>query len=264
MLLSSQSDGVLTLTLNRPERLNAFDDALLVALLAAVHEAAADDSVRCVVITGAGRGFGAGADLTQVLSRGDGSGGAGALGEAIREHLHTYYHPLILALTTLEKPVIAAVNGVAAGAGLSLALACDMRIAAESASFVQAFVHIGLVPDAGSTWFLPRLVGMGKAMELAMLGDRISAAEALSVGLVNRVVPDSRLAASVDALAVRLASGPRSLGLIKRAMHLSAVSDLPTQLAREEQLQGEAAETADFTEGVTAFLSKRPPHFSGR
>jgi 2-(1,2-epoxy-1,2-dihydrophenyl)acetyl-CoA isomerase len=139
-----------------------------------------------------------------------------------------------------------------------------MRIAAESASFVQAFVRIGLVPDAGSTWFLPRLVGMGKAMELAMLGDRITAAEALSTGLVNRVVPDDELASEVAALASRLAEGPRSLGLIKRALHLSTVSDLAAQLGNEEALQEEAANTADFAEGVTAFLTKRPAQFRGR
>lgn len=257
-----RSGGVLTLTLNRPERLNSLDDALLSALLEGLRTAQEDAAVRAVVITGAGRGFCAGADLTQTTMRGGGAGAGGA-GTAVRAHLQEHYRPLITGIRELEKPVVAAVNGVAAGAGMSLALACDLRIAAESASFLQAFVRIGLVPDAGSTYFLPRLVGTAKAMELAMLGERISAAEALSVGLVNRVVPDASLAAETAALAGRLAEGPRSLGLIKRAVYLSSESDLRTQLAHEEDLQALAAGTADFAEGVAAFLEKRPARFTG-
>ena len=258
--------GVLTLTMNRPDVLNSLDDELLSALLAAFSAAASDSAVRCVVLTGAGRGFCAGADLSQVSGLdpasvdGDGTG----VGAALRAHLQEHYRPLISVIRSLDKPVVAAVNGVAAGAGMSLALACDLRVAAESASFLQAFVRIGLVPDAGSTYFMPRLVGMGKAMELAMLGDRISAADALAVGLVNAVVPDAELPSAAGALAARLATGPRSLGLIKRALYASLDSDLPAQLAVEEDLQAQAGDTADFTEGVTAFLSKRPPHFKGR
>lgn len=256
--------GVLTLTMNRPDVLNSLDDELLSALLAAFSAAASDSAVRCVVLTGAGRGFCAGADLSQVSGLGPGSVDGRGVGAALRAHLQEHYRPLISVIRSLDKPVVAAVNGVAAGAGMSLALACDLRVAAESASFLQAFVRIGLVPDAGSTYFLPRLVGMGKAMELAMLGDRISAADALAAGLVNAVVPDAELPSAAGALAARLATGPRSLGLIKRALYASLDSDLPAQLAVEEDLQAQAGDTADFTEGVTAFLSKRPPHFKGR
>jgi 2-(1,2-epoxy-1,2-dihydrophenyl)acetyl-CoA isomerase len=257
-LLVAQEGGVLTLTLNRPERLNSLDDALMQALNAGLAVAREDRQVRCLVLTGAGRGFCAGADLTKGDMQGEGAA------NAVREHLQSLYAPLITGLRALEKPVVAALNGVAAGAGMSLALACDLRVAAESASFLQAFVRIGLVPDAGSTYFLPRLVGMGKAMELAMLGERITAAEALQVGLVNRVVPDAELGAAVAELAGRLAEGPRSLGLIKRALYLSTESDLRTQLAHEEDLQALAAGTEDFAEGVSAFLEKRPARFRGR
>ena len=258
VLAVSRDGGVLTLTLNRPDRLNSLNTELLSALLSALSVARDDDEVRAVVLTGAGRGFCAGADLTDSSLRGTDAG------PAVRAHLQTLYTPLILGLRALEKPVVAAVNGVAAGAGMSLALACDLRIAAESAYFLQAFVRIGLVPDAGSTWFLPRLVGMGKAMELAMLGDRVPARDALGLGLVNRVVPDDQFAAAVAELATRLAEGPRSLGLIKRALHLSPQSDLLTQLAHEEDLQALAAATSDSVEGVAAFLEKRPARFRGR
>jgi 2-(1,2-epoxy-1,2-dihydrophenyl)acetyl-CoA isomerase len=258
VLVRELTGGVLTLTLNRPERLNSLDDPLLDALLGGLLEARDDEAVRAVVLTGAGRGFCAGADLAQASLRGR------TPGESVRAHLQTHYAPLITLIRTVEKPVVAAVNGVAAGAGMSLALACDLRIAAESAYFLQAFVRIGLVPDAGSTYFLPRLVGMGRAMELAMLGDRVSAADALRIGLVNRVVADTELPAAVAALAGRLASGPRSLGLIKRALTLSPGNDLHAQLALEEDLQALAAGTEDFVEGVSAFLQKRPTRFDGR
>jgi 2-(1,2-epoxy-1,2-dihydrophenyl)acetyl-CoA isomerase len=258
VLATTLSEGVLTLTLNRPERLNSLDDPLLEALLDALQAGRDDDAVRAIVLTGAGRGFCAGADLAQRSLQG------GTAGESVRAHLQSHYAPLITLVRSVEKPVVAAVNGVAAGAGMSLALASDLRVAAESAYFLQAFVRIGLVPDAGSTYFLPRLVGMGRAMELAMLGDRVPAADALRIGLVNRVVPDAELAAAVAELAGRLAAGPSSLGLIKRALTLSAENDLHAQLALEEDLQALAAGTADFAEGVSAFLEKRPARFSGR
>lgn len=254
----SRAGGVLTLTLNRPSRLNALDDALLVALSTALAAARSDASVRCVLLTGAGRGFCAGADL-----------GSGLLdpgpdrGMTVRRHLQAYYAPVILGIRELEKPVVAAVNGVAAGAGMSLALACDLRVCAESASFLQAFVRIGLVPDAGSTFFLPRLVGMAKAAELAMLGDQIPALEALRIGLVNQVVPDDALLSTALAVASRLAEGPMAVGLIKRALNLSLTSDLRAQLAHEEDLQALAANSDDSVEGVTAFLQKRPAEFRG-
>jgi len=258
VLATDLSGGVLTLTLNRPERLNSLNDAVLEALLERLRAARHDDAVRAIVLTGAGRGFCAGADLSQAALQGR------TPGESVRANLQRHYAPLITLLRDIEKPAVAAVNGVAAGAGMSLALACDLRIAAESAYFLQAFVRIGLVPDAGASYFLPRLVGMGKAMELAMLGDRVPAAEALRIGLVNRVVADAELAGCVAELAGRLAEGPRSLGLIKHALTLSPENDLHAQLAVEEDLQALAAGTEDFVEGVSAFLEKRPARFRGR
>jgi 2-(1,2-epoxy-1,2-dihydrophenyl)acetyl-CoA isomerase len=247
----AQEGGVLTLTLHRPDKLNSLDISLLKALGEAITEAREDESVRAVVITGSGRGFSAGADLTE----GD--------REGVRRRLSLRYEPIIRTMREMEKPVIAAVNGVAAGAGMSLTLAADLRIAAESASFLLAFARIGLIPDAGATFMLPRLVGLGRAMELAMLAEQISAAEALRIGLVNRVVPDAELAGTAQELAQRLARGPFSLGLIKRAMNLSLVSDLHTQLQHEEDLQGLAFASADFGEGVRAFVEKRPAKFEG-
>jgi 2-(1,2-epoxy-1,2-dihydrophenyl)acetyl-CoA isomerase len=250
-LLVAREGGVLTLTLHRPERLNSLDISLLTALGEAMTEARQDDAVRAVVITGSGRGFSAGADLTE--------GGR----ENVRRRLALRYAPVITAMREMEKPVIAAVNGVAAGAGMSLSLAADLRIAAESASFLLAFARIGLIPDAGATFLLPRLVGLGKAMELAMLAEQIPAAEALRIGLVNRVVPDADLATTAAELAGRLARGPFSLGLIKRALNQSLTSDLHAQLQREEDLQGLAFASGDFAEGVQAFLQKRPASFEG-
>ena len=258
VLAAERDGGVLTLTLNRPEKLNSLDDTLVRALADAVQSLRSDASVRAVVLTGAGRGFCAGADLGQAALHGE------SVGEVVRRRLRTVYHPLITGLRSLEQPVIAAVNGVAAGAGMSLALAADLRIAAESASFIQAFVRIGLVPDAGSTWLLPRIVGPARAAELALLGDRVDAAEALRIGLVSRVVPDASLLVEAQAMAARLAEGPRSIGLIKHALALSPASDLDTQLAHEEDLQALAASTEDFAEGVAAFLEKRPARFRGR
>jgi 2-(1,2-epoxy-1,2-dihydrophenyl)acetyl-CoA isomerase len=251
-LLTARDGGVLTLTLNRPDKLNSFDLGLLKALGAAMLEAQEDESVRAVVVTGGGRGFCAGADLSEGTR------------EPVRRRLALRYAPIIRAMREMEKPVIAAVNGVAAGAGMSLTLAADLRIAAESASFLLAFARIGLVPDAGSTFFLPRLIGLGRAMELAMLAEQVPAAEALRIGLVNRVVPDAELTTAAAELAQRLARGPFSLGLIKRALNQSLVSDLPTQLQHEEDLQGLAMASADFVEGVMAFRDKRPAEFQGR
>jgi len=247
----AREGGVLTLTLHRPDKLNSLDISLLRALGEAMTEAREDEAVRAVVITGSGRGFSAGADLTE----GD--------REGVRRRLSLRYEPIIRTMREMEKPVIAAVNGVAAGAGMSLTLAADLRIAAESASFLLAFARIGLIPDAGATFMLPRLIGLGRAMELAMLAEQISAAEALRIGLVNRVVPDAELAGTAQELAQRLARGPFSLGLIKRAMNLSLVSDLHTQLQHEEDLQGLAFASADFGEGVRAFVEKRPAKFEG-
>jgi 2-(1,2-epoxy-1,2-dihydrophenyl)acetyl-CoA isomerase len=254
VVLSAREAGILTLTLNRPEVLNGLTDDVLDAIAGGCREAATDDSVRVVVITGAGRGFCSGQDLRAGMDNPD---------VDIRGHLRDHYHPMIHAMRDLEKPVVASVNGVAAGAGMSLALAADFRIAGESASFIQAFVRIGLVPDAGSSYFLPRLVGTAKALELAMLGETVDSAEALRLGLVHRVVPDEDLARCTAEFAGRLARGPRSAGMIKKLFSLSHDSDLDTQLAREADAQAAAAQTSDFGEGVMAFMSKRATEFTG-
>lgn len=254
VVLASQRDAVLTLTLNRPEVLNGLTRDLLDALTAAVSDAAADASVRALVITGAGRAFCSGADLRAGFAETEIDMGA---------YLDAHYHPLIRALRGIEKPVIAAVNGVAAGAGLSLALACDLRIAAESATFIQAFVRIGLVPDAGGSYFLPRLVGPSKALEMCMLGDAVDAAEALRVGLANRVVADDQFATATADYAARLARGPRSVGMVKKLLGSSLDHNLDAQLAEEAKMQTLASGTDDFREGITAFVEKRRAEFTG-
>lgn len=252
-ILYEVKDGVATLTLNRPDKLNAFSEEMHQEIQDAVKAVEKDDAARVLVITGAGRGFCSGADLTGGLDL-DG------IGEMVRRN----YNRTIMKIASLEKPVIAAVNGVAAGAGASLALACDLRIAADTASFVMAFVRIGLVPDSGPSYFLTRLIGLGRALEMAMLGDKVSAEEALKWGLVNKVVPLAELSAAVADWASRLAAGPRSLGLIKRMFDRAATLDLEAALEYEAQTQDIAAHTADFLEGVTAFREKRPPRFTGR
>ncbi|MGI8848437.1 MAG: enoyl-CoA hydratase-related protein [Candidatus Dormibacteria bacterium] len=253
-LLATRASGVLTLTLNRPEALNSLTTELLDDLATSLREVETDASVRAVVITGAGRAFSAGQDLKAQLE-GDGID--------LRSHLREHYLPVIEGMRSLEKPIIAAVNGVAAGAGMSLALAADLRVAGDAASFVQAFVRVGLVPDAAATYYLPRLVGLGRAMELAMLGESIDSRAALAMGLVNRVVADEELATAVGDLASRLASGPRSLGLIKRALSVSLDNEFDKQFRVEETAQLEALDTDDFREGVNAFREKRPASFSG-
>ena len=253
--LIAREAGIMTVTLNRPEKLNALTTELIDALHAAVLEARDDPDIRAIIMTGNGRGFSAGADMGVA---------AADLTRDVRSVLNHHYHPLITAMRQTEKPIVAAVNGVAAGAGMSLSLAADFRVAAESARFIMAFVRRGLVPDAGSTFFLPRLVGIAKAAELAMLGDEVNAAEALRIGLVHRVVPDAELGAATRELAERLARGPKSIGLAKRALNLSLASDLVTQLNHEEDLQAIAVASADSREGVLAFVEKRPARFTGR
>jgi 2-(1,2-epoxy-1,2-dihydrophenyl)acetyl-CoA isomerase len=259
-VLYGSAGGVATVTLNRPDNLNSLNTALTEELQKVLAEAAGDPDVRCVVITGAGRGFCAGADLAQ-LEDAYNAGEPPALGDMLRAR----YHPVIFPIVNMEKPVVASVNGVAAGAGASLALACDFRIASDKAKFFQAFVKVGLVPDSGSTYFLPRLVGIAKATELAMLGDIIDAQEALRIGMVTKVVPADDLVSETRAFAERLASGPtRAYALAKKALRFGAVMDLENSLEYEADLQNQVALTADHLEGVKAFMEKREPKFEGR
>jgi len=249
------ADGVATITLDRPAALNSLEAGLKAELLRALRMAGRDPAVRVVILTGAGRAFCAGQDLKERLAP-----DPTPLDVEVRER----FNPIVVALRRLEKPVIAAVNGVAAGAGASLAFACDLRIAAQGATFVLAFGRIGLVPDSGATWLLPRLVGLGRATELMLLPDSIGADEALRIGLVNRVVPDAELAAEAGRLAAALAAGaPRALALTKRAIQRAQEAGFEASLDYEASLQGIAGRTADHAEGLAAFVEKRAPRFSG-
>ena len=254
--LRVEVDGpVATLTLDRPAALNALTVPVKVALREALDSIARDPAVRAVILTGAGRAFCAGQDLAEREEP-----DAAPLDVEVRER----YNPIIRALRSMGQPVIAAVNGVAAGAGASLAFACDIRIAAEEARFVLAFGRIGLVPDSGATWFLPRLVGPAKAAELALVGDQVDAAEALRLGLVSRVVPGDQLMTEARALAERLAEGaPLALSLTKGALERSQTIDLDEALDGEAKLQGIAGASADHAEGLAAFREKRQPRFTG-
>ena len=248
-------EGVATLTLDRPDALNSLTVPLKEALIGAFADAAADPAVRVVVLTGAGRAFCAGQDLRERLEP-----GAAPLEVEIRER----YNPLIRSIRELPKPVIAAVNGVAAGAGASLAFAADIRIAADTGSFVLAFGRVGLIPDSGATWLLQRLVGASKAAELALTTDPLSAVDAERFGLVSRVVPAADLADEARALATRLVSlAPRALALTKQAIAAAAESTFEEALELEANLQGLAGNTADHREGIAAFIEKRPPRFNG-
>lgn len=253
-ILVEVAGGVATITLNRPESLNALNGAMRRELLAAIKAAGLDDAIRAVVLTGAGRGFCSGADLR-----------GGAQERAFRRVLTDEYNPLIAATRELPKPVIAAVNGVAAGAGVSLALACDLVYASEGARFIQAFVRIGLVPDSGSTRTLVRALGRHRAAALIFSGEPLGAAEALAGGLVNEVVPADQLATTVQAAATTLAAGPtRAIGLAKRAINHAEDALLAESMAMEASLQELAGRTEDHAEGSAAFGEKREPRFVGR
>jgi 2-(1,2-epoxy-1,2-dihydrophenyl)acetyl-CoA isomerase len=253
-----QSGGIGRLTLNRPESLNAWTPQLGIELRTIIERDAADESVRAVLITGAGRGFSSGADLKAGFEPAeDGM-------PNIHKELHEVYHPAILGVRRLEKPVLAAVNGPAVGIGCSLALACDLVMASESSYFGLAFVNIGLMPDGGSTAFVPPAVGRARAFQMAMLGERIPAHQALEWGLVNWVHPDDRLIEEADALVGRLAAGPtRSYAASKRALNRFIYGDLGAQLELEAELQHALGRTHDFLEGAAAFVEKRPPAFTG-
>jgi 2-(1,2-epoxy-1,2-dihydrophenyl)acetyl-CoA isomerase len=250
---TSRDGAVLTITLNRPDVLNAFNTALHRAFATALKDAR-DGGVRAVVITGAGRGFCVGQDLTEFREA------SGDIGARLRDN----YHPNIRAIRALEKPVIAAVNGAAAGAGMSLACACDLRVAADSATFVPAFINIGLIPDSGGSYFVARILGPARAFEWLASGKRLTAAEAHAWGLVSQVVETDALAGRAAELAAQLAELPtRGVGMTKRLLDHAVGATLEEQLEREAQLQAAATQTEDFKEGVAAFLEKRPPRFRG-
>lgn len=258
-ILSTVEQGVMTITLNRPDRLNSFNDLMHQQLAECLTQAERDDSVRCLLITGAGRGFCAGQDLND--RNVDPSGPAPDLGLSVER----FYNPLVRRLAALPKPVIAAVNGVAAGAGATLALGCDMVLAARSASFVMAFSRLGLVPDCGGSWFLPRVAGRARAMGLALLGEKLSAEQAVQWGMIWQLVEDAELADTSLQLARHLAAQPTfGLGLIKQALLAAETNGLDAQLDLERDYQRMAGRSADYREGVSAFLAKRPPRFSGK
>jgi 2-(1,2-epoxy-1,2-dihydrophenyl)acetyl-CoA isomerase len=249
----------LRITLNRPDSLNAWDKQLGIDLLAAVQEAADDDAARAVVITGAGRAFSSGADLKSGFD--PTPEGHPDVGSVLRER----YHPIITGIRRMPKPVLAAVNGPAVGIGCSLALACDLVVARESAYFLLAFINIGLVPDGGSSLLLPERVGLARAAEMAMLGERVSARRALEWGLVNSVTPDDEFETAVDELAARLAGGPtRAYAGVKKQLNEWLFARMEAQLELEASIQEGAAASGDFREGVQAFLEKRPAAFGGR
>lgn len=251
------TNGVGTILLNRPSKLNAFNDLMIGETADAFKSAGRDESVRCVVITGAGRGFSSGQDLSDFQDRGDTI--------SIGEHLRHGYHRLIKQMIGLEKPIIGAINGIAAGAGCGVALATDIRIAADNASFMLAFSRIGLIPDSGTNWFLPRLIGHARAYEMAITADRVPADKALAWGMVNKVVPADQLTEITAAWARRLADGPTlAFGLTKRAMNRAWDMTLDEALEYEAHLQEVAGRSQDNQEGIAAFIEKRDAKFSGR
>lgn len=263
LVLITQDGAVRTLTLNRPKALNSFTTVLHAELLAALDAAAADDSVRCVVLTGAGRGFCAGQDLSDPAVAPNLE--PGAQQPDLSDIIERCYKPLALRVRSMPVPVIAAVNGVAAGAGANLALLCDMVIAARSASFIQAFAKIGLVPDCSGTWLLPRLAGRARALGLAMLGDKLSAEQAERWGLIWACVDDAQLQPEVQALAARLAAMPvRALAETRRAFDAAQQMELADALGVEARLQGALSQAPDYSEGVQAFFAKRAPVFRDR
>jgi 2-(1,2-epoxy-1,2-dihydrophenyl)acetyl-CoA isomerase len=260
-VLCEIADGVATITLNRPDSLNAVDEAAKRELGKHIKSCRRDEAVRCVILTGAGRAFSSGQDLKELKAAYADEDHTPHLGEFLRNQ----YNPIISNIRKMEKPVIAAVNGVAAGAGCSLALACDLRIAGESAVFVQSFVHVGLIPDSGATYFMPRLIGLARAAELAFTGEKVDARRAYEIGLVNLVIADAELMSYTNNLARKLAALPtRSIALTKRLLNQSFANTLDAQLEAEAFAQETAGLTQDHLEGVRAFMEKRKPGFVGK
>lgn len=254
-ILSQQTGGVLKLSLNRPDKFNCFNRAMTLELQQQLDKAASDDTVRCVLLTGEGKAFCAGQDLSEAID---------PQGPGIKNIVEEHYNPIILKIRNLEKPVVCAVNGVAAGAGANIALACDVVVAAQSASFIQAFSKIGLIPDSGGTFFLPRIVGFQKALALAMLGDKVTATDALQMGMIYKLFADESLQIEALQLAETLANMPtKALGLTKKLFNQSLFNSLEKQLQAEGVEQIKAASTHDYQEGVNAFLEKRKPVFKG-
>lgn len=255
-VLFNKENGVAYLTLNRPEKFNSFNREMALSFQQLLENCKTDDEVRCIYITGTGKAFCAGQDLSEAM---DPAGPP--LEQIVREH----YNPIILQLRNIDKPVVAAVNGVAAGAGANIALACDIVLATQGASFIQAFSKIALIPDSAGTYFLPRLIGLQKALALAMLGDKVSADEAAAMGMIYKSFPDESFEAETKKIAATLAQMPtKGLGLTKRLFNMSFNNTLEQQLEMEKQLQVEAGASEDFKEGVNAFLEKRKPVFKGK
>lgn len=254
-IIANKENGVLTLSLNRPEVFNSFNKEMALSLQSFLEDAKEDESIRAIVLTGEGKAFCAGQDLAEATD---------PHGPELKSIVRDHYNPIILKIRQIEKPVIAAVNGVAAGAGANIALACDLVIAKESASFIQAFSKIGLIPDSGGTFFLPRIIGMQKALALMISGDKVGAKQAEEMNMIYKSIPDDLFQDEVNKLAIGLAQMPtKGIGLTKRAMNQSWNNTLNEQLNLEEFLQSEAGQTGDFKEGVTAFLEKRKPIFKG-
>lgn len=255
-LLVSLDNGVCELKLNRPAVFNSFNQAMAFALQKALDDAELNDEVRAIVITGEGKAFCAGQDLAEAMD---------PEGPELQSIVKDHYNPIIERIRVIEKPIIAAVNGVAAGAGANIALACDITIAKKSASFIQAFSKIGLIPDSGGTFFLPRIIGSQKALALMMTGDKISAEQADAMNMIYKAVDDEAFESEVKSFAETIAALPtRGLGLTKKAVNATFTNNLTQQLALEEELQTEAGQTYDFREGVNAFLEKRKPVFKGK
>lgn len=255
-ILFSLEDGVAKITLNRPDVFNSFNQSMAMALIHYLKECVSSDAVRAIIITGSGKAFCAGQDLQEAID---------PEGPGISHIVTHHFNPIIKLIRNIEKPIIAAVNGVAAGAGANIALACDLTFAKESVSFIQAFSKIGLIPDSGGTFVLPRLIGIQKATALAMLGEKVTAIDAEAMGMIYKAVADEEFEDAVMNVAKKLAKMPtRGLGLTKRAFNMGLTNDLDTQLEIEEQLQTAAAQTDDYQEGVNAFLEKRKPTFTGK